>query len=172
MNNTWCPDIYAVFSYFKRKFRTDLIWGCFIVAEIWPLYTGSELNLRDRVLGEAEKNRFIALPRKGGHSGLMPSRLCVPIGGGSEESYSNGSRSRVVDKERVHAGPTYFSIQRSSEDHQSRHQVVSWWASVVFEVIELWPSLWDEECLQRGECKGECSKEKNTRCNDKTKQKQ
>ena len=34
--------------------------------------------LRDRVLGEVEKNSFIALPGKGGHSGLMPSKLCVP----------------------------------------------------------------------------------------------
>ena len=48
-----------------------------IVAEIQPLYTGAGLNLRDRVLGEAEKNSFIALPGKGGHSGLMPLSLCV-----------------------------------------------------------------------------------------------
>ena len=42
------------------------------------LYTDAEWNLGDRVLGEVEKNSFIALPGKGGHSGLMPSRLCVP----------------------------------------------------------------------------------------------
>ena len=42
------------------------------------LYTGAKWNLRDRVLGEVEKNSFIALPDKGGHSGLVPSKLCVP----------------------------------------------------------------------------------------------
>ena len=29
-------------------------------------------------MGEVEKNSFIVLPGKGGHSGLMPSKLCVP----------------------------------------------------------------------------------------------
>ena len=40
------------------------------------LYSLTELNLRDRVLGEAEKSSYIALPGKGGHSKLMPSKLC------------------------------------------------------------------------------------------------
>ena len=48
------------------------------VAEIRPPYTGGGLNLGDRVLGEVERNSFIALPGKGGHNGLMPSGLCVP----------------------------------------------------------------------------------------------
>ena len=47
-----------------------------------PLCTSTELNLADRVCGEVEKNSFIALPGKGGHSGLMPSKLCVPPWGG------------------------------------------------------------------------------------------
>ena len=47
------------------------------VAEIQPLYMGTELNLRDRVLGEVDKNCFIALSGKGGHSKLVPSKLCV-----------------------------------------------------------------------------------------------
>ena len=47
------------------------------VAESWPLCTYTELNLRDRVLGEAEKKRSIALPSKGGYSRVMPSK-CVP----------------------------------------------------------------------------------------------
>ena len=34
------------------------------------LHSG-ESNLRDRVLGEVEKNSFISLPGKGGHSGLV-----------------------------------------------------------------------------------------------------
>ena len=43
-----------------------------------PLYPNTELNLRDRVLGEVGKNSFIALPGKGGHRGLTPTTLCVP----------------------------------------------------------------------------------------------
>ena len=46
-------------------------------SRIRPLYPDTELNLRDRVLGEVEKYSSIALPGEGGHSGLMPSRLCV-----------------------------------------------------------------------------------------------
>ena len=44
----------------------------------WPLFTGAKSNLRDRVLGEVEKNSFFALPGKGGYSGLMPLKNCVP----------------------------------------------------------------------------------------------
>lgn len=39
-------------------------------------------NLGDRVEGEVVKNSFLVLSGKGGHSGLTPSKLCVPIGGG------------------------------------------------------------------------------------------
>ena len=39
------------------------------------LYTGGEANLGDRVLGEVEKDSFITLPGKGGHSGLLPQKL-------------------------------------------------------------------------------------------------
>ena len=66
------------------------------------LYTGAESNHGDRVLGEVEKNIFIAFPGKGGHSGLMHSKLCVigllprktvsPLGEGSEKFYSNVSK--------------------------------------------------------------------------------
>ena len=40
------------------------------------LYAGGEANLGDRVLGEVEKDSFITLPGKGGHSGLLPQKLC------------------------------------------------------------------------------------------------
>lgn len=40
-------------------------------------YTVGESNLRDRVLGKEEKDSFIALPGKGGHSRLMPPKPCV-----------------------------------------------------------------------------------------------
>ena len=62
------------------------------VAKTQPLCTDAEFNVGDRVLGEGEKNSFIALPGKGGHSGLMPIRLCPALEGVSEESCSS-SRS-------------------------------------------------------------------------------
>ena len=40
-----------------------------------PLCTSPKSNLRDRVFGEVEKNSFIALPGKGGHSRLMPHKI-------------------------------------------------------------------------------------------------
>lgn len=46
--------------------------------QIWLLCTDSEINLEDRVLSEVEKKSFIALPDKGDHSRLMPSKLCFP----------------------------------------------------------------------------------------------
>ena len=47
--------------------------------QISPLYIDTELNCRDRVLGEIEKNSFIDLPDKECHSGLMLSKLYVQI---------------------------------------------------------------------------------------------
>ena len=43
--------------------------------------TGAESNLKDRVLGEVEKNSSIALPSKGGYCRLIPSKLCAPTQG-------------------------------------------------------------------------------------------
>ena len=45
------------------------------------LCTSDESNLGERVLGEVEKDSFIALPDKGGHSRLIPSKPCVPTWG-------------------------------------------------------------------------------------------
>ena len=42
-----------------------------------PVWTGAESSLR--VLGEVEENSFIALPSKRWYSGLLPSKLCVPV---------------------------------------------------------------------------------------------
>ena len=39
------------------------------------LYTGAESDLGDRVLGEEQKDSFIAFSGKGGHRGLMPSKF-------------------------------------------------------------------------------------------------
>ena len=52
-----------------------------------PPCTGAEANLRDRVWGDIEKKSFIALPSKGGHSQLLPSKLCVSTLGGFGESF-------------------------------------------------------------------------------------
>lgn len=56
----------------------------------------TELNLRNRdlILGEVliENNSFITLPGKGDHSGLIPSKPCVPAGVGNEEFHSNGPK--------------------------------------------------------------------------------
>ena len=52
-----------------------------LMLKFWPLYTGAKLNLGDRVLGEVEKNSFIALPSKGGHSRRMSSKLCLNLEG-------------------------------------------------------------------------------------------
>ena len=41
------------------------------------LFTSVKSNLRDRVWGEVEKSRFIALPGKSGDSSLTPSKPCV-----------------------------------------------------------------------------------------------
>ena len=49
------------------------------------LCTSAKSNLRDRVLGEVEKNSFIALPGKGGPSGLMPSNQVSKLGERSGE---------------------------------------------------------------------------------------
>ena len=43
-----------------------------VVAETRPLSARAELKRRDRVLGKGEKDSFISLPRKGGHSRLLP----------------------------------------------------------------------------------------------------
>ena len=52
--------------------------GPAIDAKVQPLGPGAKLNLGNRVLGEVEKNRFIALAGKGDCRWLIPSKLCVP----------------------------------------------------------------------------------------------
>ena len=80
-------------------------------AETRPLCTGAESNLRDRILGETKKNSFIALPGKGGHSGLMPSKLCVPTQGGfGEEFYNSISRAGLLRRIRVCVGPAFLYL--------------------------------------------------------------
>ena len=73
------------------------------------------MNLEDRVLSEVEENSFIALPGKGGHSGLMPSKLGVSNLGAvvaCVEFYSQ--RGGIADKDWGACGACIPSIHTSS----------------------------------------------------------
>ena len=56
------------------------------------LYTGAKSHLGDRVLDKVEKESFITLPGKGGHSGLLPRKTLSPLGEDNEKFYSSGSK--------------------------------------------------------------------------------
>ena len=74
-----------------------------------PLCTSAASNLGDRVLGEVEKNSFIALLGTGRHSRLMPLKtVCPNPGGFGEEVYNNGSRVGLLLRIRVCAGPAFL----------------------------------------------------------------
>ena len=76
-----------------------------------PLYTGTESNLRDRVLGEVEKNSFIALPGKGGHSRLLPRKtVCPHLGGFDVEFYSSSSRVGLLIRSGCVQGLLSFTL--------------------------------------------------------------
>ena len=59
------------------------------------LYTGAESNVGDRVWGELEKDSFIALPCKVGHSGLLPRKTVCPNPGGNKKFGDNTSQGRA-----------------------------------------------------------------------------
>ena len=63
-----------------------------------PLGTSAELNLGDRVLGEVEKNSSVALPGKGGHSRLMPSKTVFQPRGDLVRSFIAKVQGGVADK--------------------------------------------------------------------------
>ena len=66
-----------------------------VMLRAWPLCTGAELNLRNRVLDEVEKDSFIILPGKRGHSGLLLGKaVCPPLGGLGKE-FSNNTSPRL-----------------------------------------------------------------------------
>lgn len=90
-----------------------------------------QLNLRDTVLG-GKKNSFIALPGKGGHSWLLPSKTVYLVGaeGLGEELYIN-KRIRVCGDCISFMWPQVGLLLRSCGSQ--------------LEVIRLWPSLWNEE---------------------------
>ena len=49
------------------------------IAKTQPLYTGLELNLGDRVLGEAEKNSFYCFARQKGPQGANALKTVCPV---------------------------------------------------------------------------------------------
>ena len=68
-----------------------------------PLCTSAELNLEGRVLGEVEKNNFITLPGKRGHSGLMTSKTACPHPGDLVKIFiAQGQRPRLMLRIRVY----------------------------------------------------------------------
>ena len=76
-----------------------------------PLCIGVESNLRDRVLGEVEKNSFIGLPGKERHSRLLLSKImCSNLGGFGEEFYSNHSRVGLLIRLGCVQGLYYFNL--------------------------------------------------------------
>ena len=87
---------------------------CFVgMLKTWPLCTCAELNLR--VLGEVEKNSFIALPGKVGHRGLPPSKtVCPNPGGFGEKFYSSSSRMGLLI--RLGCVPDLHSFNLASGD--------------------------------------------------------
>ena len=102
-----------------------------------PLCTGAESNRGHRVLGEVEKNNFIALPGKGGHSGLVTLKtVCPNLGGFGEEFYSNGSRAGLLIRLGCVQGLHSFNLA-------SGHLLMSF--SVSFNLAS-GGLLWNEEC--------------------------
>ena len=53
-----------------------------LMLKTWPSCTDAESNLRDRVWGKVEKNRFITLTGKGAIVGWRPPKTVCPNLGG------------------------------------------------------------------------------------------
>ena len=66
------------------------------------LYTSNKSNLRDKVLGEIEKDSCIALPGNGRQSRHLSSKaMCPNLGGSGAEFYSSGA-SQLAQWRRSH----------------------------------------------------------------------
>ena len=93
----------------------DLAAAAAMMPKIWPLCPGAELNLRDSVLGEVEKNSFMASQGKGGHSVIVPQKLYPTLGWTGEEFYSNGSRMGLLIRVKIWSGPNIFRWSPETE---------------------------------------------------------
>ena len=96
----------------------------------WPACTSAKVNLRDRVLGEVEKNGFIVLPDKEGHSGLMALRtMCPNQEGFGEEFY--GAVQKIQIRPMLGRSPgewNDYSFQYSCTENPMDRG--AWWATV------------------------------------------
>ena len=67
--------------------------------KIQPLYPSAKSNLRDRVLGGIEKESFITLPDKGGHTGILPLKtMCPNLGEFNDGFITCGSQVRSLTR--------------------------------------------------------------------------
>ena len=102
-----CPALAGRFSTATPPGKPSLV---VLMLKTQPLCTGAKSNPRDRILGEVEKNSFIVLPGKGGHSRLMPLKtVCPNPGGFGVEFYRSSSRVELLIRIRVCAGPAVLS---------------------------------------------------------------
>ena len=66
----------------KRREEDEIVMHTFDAKSSTSPFTAftpfTKSNLRDRVLGEVEKDSFIALPGRGGHSRVIHSKSHVP----------------------------------------------------------------------------------------------
>ena len=78
---------------FTCKINWILNFSSFATESSASLYTSAKSNLKDRVLGEVEKDSFITLPGKGGCSRLLTWKTMCPNPRGFDEVfYNSGSR--------------------------------------------------------------------------------
>ena len=63
----------------------DVTVTMIMMPKAWPLCASAELNLADSVLGEVEKDSFITVPGKRGHSRLLSQETMRPKPRGSAE---------------------------------------------------------------------------------------
>ena len=74
-----------------------------LILKTWPLCTGGESNVRDRVLGEVEKSSLISLPGKGGQGILTTQRrrhtVCIFSVLGRYTGTSGNDETRLAPRE-------------------------------------------------------------------------
>ena len=80
------------------------------------LCTSAESNLKDRVLGEVEKNSSIALPGKWGYCRLMASKLCSPIQGDLLRSFIATVGLLIRTRERTGSVLLYSGLRWSPNE--------------------------------------------------------
>ena len=87
-------NIYFIFILVLRTV-SKILWNfpSDWVAKLQPLYPGTELNIRNRVLGEVEKKQLYYFARQKGPQQANALKT-VPQSGGDRDSYSNGAKRR------------------------------------------------------------------------------